>query len=111
LRNAVVSGCGARALAAEPRTSLLAAATRVAGARGAKLIVADLRRIGFVVKADCWLPVRPGADAALAMALTGIMIAEGWFDAEFVRDWTNGPLLVREDSGALLRAEGWRAAA
>jgi anaerobic selenocysteine-containing dehydrogenase len=62
LRNAVVSGCGARALAAEPRTSLLATATRVAAARarGAKLIVVDPRRIGFVVEADCWLPVRPG---------------------------------------------------
>jgi hypothetical protein len=47
LRNAVVSGCGARALAADPRTSLLAAATRVAAARprGAKLIVVPFARI------------------------------------------------------------------
>src|SRR5215469_5798745 len=90
-----------------PGTSLLAAATKVADARarGAKLIVVDPRRIGFAVKADCWLPVRPGTDAALAMALTGVMVAEGWFDTEFVRDRTNGPFLVREDSGALLRAE------
>src|SRR5271169_3375348 len=40
-----------------PSTSLLAAATKVADAkaRGAKLIVVDPRRIGFAVKADCWL--------------------------------------------------------
>ena len=56
----------------------------------------------FAVKADCWLPVRPGTDAALALALAGIMIDEGWFDAEFVREWTNGPFLVRQDCGQML---------
>ncbi|NOR51541.1 MAG: molybdopterin-dependent oxidoreductase, partial [Gammaproteobacteria bacterium] len=25
-----------------------------------------------------------------------------WFDAQFIRDWSNGPLLVREDTGELL---------
>ena len=96
-----------------PSTSLLAGATRIAAARarGAKLIVIDPRHIGFAVKADCWLPVRPGTDAALALALAGIMIDEGWFDAEFVREWTNGPFLVREDNGHLLRADALAAGA
>src|SRR3954469_3411628 len=96
-----------------PSTSLLAGATRIAEvrARGAKLIVIDPRHIGFAVKADCWLPVRPGTDAALALALAGIMIDEGWFDAEFVREWTNGPFLVREDNGRLLRADALEAGA
>jgi anaerobic selenocysteine-containing dehydrogenase len=90
-----------------PSTSVLAAATRVAEARarGAKLIVVDPRRIGFAVKADIWLRVRPGTDAALALALAGVMIGEGWFDAEFVRQWSNGPFLVRDDDGTLLRAD------
>jgi anaerobic selenocysteine-containing dehydrogenase len=90
-----------------PSTSLLAAATKVADARarGAKLIVVDPRRIGFAVKADCWLAVRPGTDAAIALAIAGIMIDQGWFDAEFVRNWTNGPFLVRDDNGTMLRAE------
>ena len=63
-----------------PSTSLLAAATKVADARarGAKLIVIDPRRIGFGVKADCWLRVRPGTDAAIALAIAGIMIDQGW---------------------------------
>src|SRR5436305_5696240 len=78
-----------------PSTSLLAAATRVAEARarGAKLIVVDPRRIGAAVKADIWLRVRPGTDAAIALAIAGVMIENGWFDAEFVRDWSNGPFL------------------
>src|SRR5262249_4811565 len=64
----------------------------------------DPRHIGFAVKADCWLRVRPGTDAALALAIAGGMIEEGWFDAEFVREWSNGPFLVREDDGTLLHA-------
>jgi anaerobic selenocysteine-containing dehydrogenase len=89
-----------------PSTSLLAAATRIAEARagGAKLVVVDPRHVGFAVKADCWLRVRPGTDAALALAIAGVMIDAGWFDGEFLRDWSNGPFLVREDDGTLLRA-------
>jgi len=90
-----------------PSTSQLAAATKVADAkaRGAKLIVVDPRRIGFAVKADCWLRVRPGTDAAIALAIAGVMIEHGWFDADFVRDWTNGPFLVRDDDGTMLRSD------
>ena len=89
-----------------PGTSLLAAATKIADARarGTKIVVIDPRRVGFAVKADCWLRVRPGTDAALALAIAGVMIDQGWFDAEFVREWTNGPFLVRDDDSTLLRA-------
>jgi anaerobic selenocysteine-containing dehydrogenase len=48
--------------------------------------------------------VRPGTDGALALGLAGVMIERGWYDREFVRDWTNGALLVREDTGRLLAA-------
>jgi anaerobic selenocysteine-containing dehydrogenase len=33
------------------------------------------------------------------------MIERGWFDDSFVRDWTNGPLLVRDDNGRFLRQQ------
>ena len=49
-----------------------------------------------------WLRVRPGTDGALALGIAGVMIERGWYDEEFVRDWTNGPLLVRADNGRLL---------
>lgn len=49
--------------------------------------------------------MRPGTDAAVALAIAGVMIDEGWFDIEFVRRWTNGPFLVRESDGALLSAD------
>jgi len=90
-----------------PSTSWLAAAAAVAQARerGVKLVVVDPRRVGLAVKADHWLPVRPGTDGALALSIAGEMIEHGWFDAPFVRDWTNGPFLVRDDTGKLLRAD------
>src|SRR5713226_2021923 len=89
-----------------PSTSWLAAAGAIvkARARGAKLVVVDPRRVGLAVKADHWLPVRPGTDGALALSMAGVMIEHGWFDASFVRDWTNGPFLVRDDNGKLLHA-------
>lgn len=80
-----------------------ATATRAALRRGANLVVVDPRQAGFAAKADSWLRVRPGTDAALALAITGVMVERGWFDEPFVRRWTNGPLLVRADTGRLLR--------
>ena len=37
-----------------------------------------------------WLPIRPGTDGALALALCHVIIAEELFDESFVRDWTHG---------------------
>ncbi len=79
-----------------------AVATTDARKRGARLIVVDPRRTGPANKADLWLRVRPGTDAALALGIAGVMIERGWYDVDFIRDWTNGPLLVRTDNGRLL---------
>jgi anaerobic selenocysteine-containing dehydrogenase len=81
-----------------------ATATRAALRRGARLVVVDPRQAGFAAKADAWLRVRPGTDTAVALAIMNVMIERGWFDEAFVRRWTNGPLLVRGDTGRLLRA-------
>jgi anaerobic selenocysteine-containing dehydrogenase len=79
-----------------------ATATVEALKRGARLIVVDPRQTGVAKKADIWLRVRPGTDGALALGLAHIMIERGWYDQQFIRDWTNGPLLVRTDNGRLL---------
>ncbi|MGN6362002.1 MAG: molybdopterin-dependent oxidoreductase, partial [Thermomicrobiales bacterium] len=87
-----------------PNLARLAHATTTVEARkrGARLIVVDPRRAGAATKADLWLRVRPGSDGALALGIANVMIARGWYDRAFVRDWTNGPLLVRADTGRLL---------
>ena len=87
-----------------PNVARLAHATTTTAAlkRGAKLIVVDPRRAGPATKADVWLRVRPGTDAALALGIANVMIERGWYDRDFIREWTNGPLLVRSDNGRLL---------
>ena len=79
-----------------------AVATTEALNRGARLIVVDPRRAGLANRADLWLQVRPGTDAALALGIAQMMIEHEWYDRAFVREWTNGPLLVRSDNGRLL---------
>ena len=81
-----------------------ATATVEALKRGMKLIVIDPRQAGLANKADLWLRVRPGTDGALALGLANMMIQRGWYDVAFIRDWSNGPHLVRSDTGKLLRA-------
>jgi anaerobic selenocysteine-containing dehydrogenase len=46
--------------------------------------------------------VRPGTDGALALGITKLMIERGWYDGDFISNWSNGPLLVRADTGRLL---------
>ncbi|MBN2336253.1 formate dehydrogenase subunit alpha [Candidatus Bathyarchaeota archaeon] len=55
---------------------------------GAKLIVADPRRIDLVRHADIWLRHRGGTDVALLNGLMNVIIAEGLQDEEFIRSRT-----------------------
>lgn len=62
------------------------AATRLKKAirRGAKLIVADPRRIPLARRADLYLPIRVGSDVALLGAMAHVIAREGLVDAEFM---------------------------
>jgi anaerobic selenocysteine-containing dehydrogenase len=71
--------------------------------RGAKMIVVDPRPTLFARRADCWLRVKPGTDQALALGIAQVLIEDNGFDHSFVAEWSNGPLLVRSDTGAFLR--------
>jgi anaerobic selenocysteine-containing dehydrogenase len=84
-------------------TSLILAENIVAArSRGMKIVAADPRRVGIAGRADILLQVRPGTDGALALALIHCLLEEGWYDADFVRQWTNGTFLLRRDTGKLL---------
>ncbi|MEU5220891.1 molybdopterin-dependent oxidoreductase [Streptomyces sp. NPDC020807] len=81
------------------------AALSAARARGTRLAVVDPRRSTSALGAERWLRVRPGTDAALALGLAQLLIADERYDEAFVRAWTNAPLLVRGDNGRFLRAD------
>ena len=40
--------------------------------------------------ADIWVPVRPGTDAALALAMLNVVIGENLIDHAFVENWCYG---------------------
>ena len=68
------------------------AATRLkkALARGAKMIVADPRRIRLAEMADLYLPIRVGSDTALLLGMAHVIVREGLIDQEFIATRTEG---------------------
>lgn len=58
--------------------------------RGAKLVVVDPSFTETAQKADEWVPVRPGTDGALALAMCRSIIEEGLHDADFVGRYCEG---------------------
>jgi len=65
-------------------------AMRMAQAKGAKLIVQDPRKSENAERADIWLPLRAGTDAAMSLGWLNVIIEEELYDKAFVRDWTVG---------------------
>ena len=58
--------------------------------RGAKLIVIDPRFSEGAARADLFLQIRPGTDAALALGMLNVIINEDLYDHEFVEKWCYG---------------------
>lgn len=75
--------------------------------KGAKLIVIDTRYNFLAKKADLFLRVRPGTDAALALGFFRVIVDEGLYDKEFVDKYVHGwePFLKRLDEFPLTRVE------
>jgi DMSO reductase family type II enzyme molybdopterin subunit len=55
------------------------------------------------IHADLYVPVGMGTDAALGLAIAKIIIDEGSYNAAFVKEQTDLPLLVRTDTDRYLR--------
>ena len=74
-------------LASQPNTGRhLAAARR----RGAHVTTIDIRQTEASAQSDDTLVIRPGTDAALALALMHVIIEDGLHDAAFVARYTLG---------------------
>lgn len=58
--------------------------------RGAKLICIDPRKSFYAGRADLWLQLRPGTDAALAMGFHYVIIEEELYDKGFTENYVNG---------------------
>jgi anaerobic selenocysteine-containing dehydrogenase len=64
---------------------------------GGRFISVNPVRTGYSAIADEWVPIRPGTDGALLLALNHEIVAQGLYDREFVARYTNGGQLVVAD--------------
>ncbi len=64
---------------------------------GGRFVSINPVRTGYSAIADEWVPIRPGTDGALLMALTREIIQAGLFDREFLVQYTNSAQLVNID--------------
>jgi anaerobic selenocysteine-containing dehydrogenase len=71
---------------------------------GARLVVIDPSFSPTAAKADVHLRIRPGTDAALALAMAHVIVREGLWDERFMRAYTDAPLLVDRATGMRLPA-------
>jgi anaerobic selenocysteine-containing dehydrogenase len=74
--------------------------------RGMKVVVVEPRLSSVGTKADKWIPIRPGKDVALVLALSKLLVDSGHVDEKFLVTYTNAPQLVGEDGKILRNAEG-----
>jgi anaerobic selenocysteine-containing dehydrogenase len=58
--------------------------------RGSKLIVVDPRLTYLAGRADVWLQLRPGTDAALALGMANVIVNEELYDKKFVGKYVHG---------------------
>ncbi|PKN62475.1 MAG: molybdopterin oxidoreductase [Deltaproteobacteria bacterium HGW-Deltaproteobacteria-15] len=72
--------------------------------RKGKLVVFDPDYCSTAAKADEWVSLKPDTDAAMGMGLARVIIERKLYDEEFLRDFTDMPILVRKDSGKRLLA-------
>ena len=69
---------------------IIALRMKEAVANGAKLIVADPRKIPLVKFATLWLRHRPGTDSVLLNSIMNAILAEGLEDKDFIAKRTEG---------------------
>ncbi len=67
-----------------------------ARARGAPIICIDPIRTRTAMQCDEWLPIRPGADAALALGMMHVIFARGLEDRDYLEQHTLGHEAMRE---------------
>lgn len=72
--------------------------------KGTRVVVIACEYSATATKADEVLVVRPGTTPALALGFANVILQENLYDKEYVRQWTDMPLLVRMDSLKYLKA-------
>jgi nitrate reductase alpha subunit len=72
--------------------------------KGTRVVVIACEYSATSCKGDDVIVVRPGTTPALALGLANVVMKEKLYDADYVRRWTDLPVLVRMDTLKYLRA-------
>lgn len=72
---------------------------------GTQVVVIDPRFTITASKADQYIGLKPGTDSALALGMMNVIFQNDLYDKKFILEHTNGPYLVRTDTGKLLRGK------
>ena len=67
-----------------------------------KVVVVEPRLSGCAAKADEWVPVRPGKDVVMLLAMAKVLIDADTIDEPFLVEFTNAPQLV-DGAGIILK--------
>jgi anaerobic selenocysteine-containing dehydrogenase len=70
---------------------------------GGRFVSINPVRTGYSAIADEWVPIKPGTDGALLLAIIHELIATGLYDRDFLVRYTNAGQLVDMDTGLLVR--------
>ncbi len=68
--------------------------------QGGKFIAINPVRSGYAGIADEWIPIKPGTDGALFLALINEIIKQGLYDRDFLVKYTNSAELVNMDENS-----------
>ena len=74
--------------------------------QGLKTVVVEPRLSGVAGKADEWVPVRPGKDVVMLLAMAKVLIDAGTIDEPFLIEYTNSPQLVDAAGKIILDKDG-----
>ena len=72
--------------------------------KGTRVVVIACEYSATACKGDDVIVVRPGTTPALALGLANVILRDKLYDAQYVRQWTDMPILVRMDTLKYLRA-------
>ena len=73
--------------------------------KGTRVVVIACEYSATATKADDVVVVRPGTTPALALGFANVIMRENLYDKDYVRQWTDLPILVRMDTLKYLKAQ------
>lgn len=72
---------------------------------GCHIIVVDPNYSTTASKADEWVPIQGGTDAALFLGMCTVIVDNQWYDEDFLKENTTFPFLVDDETGQQLRVK------